>query len=159
MVWTAELILIIFAGHSSDNLIRKKRLIDHSPNPVIIRSIAQVPYFARILRNDKIECGSTILTRNIVITAASCFTNPGFYQVSTGSHNKHFGNTFHNITLRHVHRDYVPRDLRNNLALLVIWPHIDFTNTPLEPIPRHNGVLYGISFGTFSGFGCIHVER
>ena len=117
-------------------------------------NINEVPYIVNIRKNGKHSCGGSILSSEIILTAAHCIDQPGNYTISSGSL---YGNqgTSHNIIRIAVHPNYYKRAFANDLALLTIIPPIDLIHSLNRKITIFNGNVLPESLGAISGWGCI----
>ena len=151
------MICIIFA--ENDILVRKKRLIDLTPFPNIIRNMSRVPYIVSIVKNEESFCGASILEPNILITAAYCVSeDDANYRILSNSVYRNHG-IEHNITNKIIHQGYHPASMSHNIALLVIHPPIDLLRSNNRKIHLFNSQESISPEGTLSGWGCIHIER
>ena len=88
-----------FADYSSELHIRKKRLLDQSPNGGRSVQLTMAPYIVNILRNGVRHCSGTILHPDIILSVISCTWTPFPVSVSILSNSpmRNEG-THHNIT-------------------------------------------------------------
>ena len=130
-----------------------KRVIDeniYGGRPVPIR---EVPYIVNIHKSRMRHCGGTILTSQIVLTAANCFRNRNAsYNVLSSSPYADIGN-HHNIVKIIIHPDFKWNDLEADLAILIIWPEINFVRSASRRIELYNGHIPPNSYGKISGWG------
>ena len=82
-----KLIRIFSAEESSSLHIRKKRVIDLTPNGGEPIQLLRAPYIVNILKNGRSHCAGTILDANIIITIPSCIVQiPGVkYRILSNS--------------------------------------------------------------------------
>ena len=117
--------------------------------------IQQVPYIVNILVNGVSNCGGSILTPKIVITAAHCvFMNHVTYHILSGSEKINSG-VQHNITGKLIYPYYNPHMSGNDIALLKISPPIEFIYSHNQRIELYRGNIPSGTLGTFSGWGHI----
>ena len=121
-------------------------------------SIELVPYMVNIQRDNDSICGGSILTPNNILTAAHCLVDAAMhYRVLSGSKYKNRG-TPHKIIKKIVHPGFVLSSYKNDLALIVISPPIDFIHSPNRGIQLYNGSLPSENpYGTFTGWGCCRI--
>ena len=117
-------------------------------------NINQVPYIVNIRRNGQRTCGGSILSPEIILTAAHCIEIPGNYTILSGSSNRNQGIS-HNIIRITVHPHYNRRAFANDLALLTIIPPIDLIHSPNRKITFFNGNVLSETLGEVSGWGCM----
>lgn len=147
---------------SSDLHIRKKRIIDNSQHPTIVKSIKEVPYVVSIHKNENLICGGSILSSYLILTAVTCIGDAQEYHISSGSSNVSLG-IRHEIRRKILYAPVNTISEEKNLLLLIIYPPIDFRNSPSRPIELHSGaislksLLGARTYGTLSGWGCINL--
>ena len=151
---------IILTDKLSNLLIRKKRVFDPTPHGNRPVDLVHVPYIVYIEEDGEYVCGGSILASNIIATAAHCIDQlNSTYNVKSGSSHVR-GGIFHNITMKLIHPEYkFHSSLANDLALLVIHPHIDFRHSNNREILLFRGHLQPNIHGTFSGWGCHAIRR
>ena len=143
----------ILSDRSGDVQIRKKRLIDTVSNRYIPTDIDKEPYVVNILKDGIPNSAGSILGPHIIITAAH--SSWGFdISILSGSSNVNRGQP-HSVTMTITHPHYNNRTFRNDLALLVISPRIDFEHSANKPISLFIGNLPPNSHGIISGWGRI----
>ena len=135
--------------------VRKKRVINETPNENKPVNIQQVPYIVNILHDGISHCAGSILTERFILTAAHCFLNThAIYKVLSGSSRSNQGKP-HNIIRTLVHSEYRANANLNDIALIFIFPPIDFTRSPNRKIGLHSARLPPPNtLGTVSGWGC-----
>ena len=151
---------IILTEKSSNLLIRKKRVFDPTPNGNQPVDLVHVPYIVSIEEEGQYICGGSILASNIIATAAHCVDEPNVtYKVKSGSSHVVYG-ILHNVTRKLIHPQFNFHTLfTNDLALLVIEPHINFRHSQNREISLFNGHLPPNTLGVFSGWGCHGFRR
>ena len=147
----------ILAEESSDILVRKKRIIDKTENGNKPVAIENVPYIVNVLENRIPNCAASILSPNIVITAAHCVEDNSNYTILSGSSFINRGNR-HRVTKIQFHPERLKKGDENDLALLTIFPPIDLVHSPNREISLYNGDIPPNTYGTISGWGCTHVK-
>ncbi|XP_014355150.2 proclotting enzyme [Papilio machaon] len=88
-------------------------------------SAHKFPFIASVHVNNEFVCGGSIIARCVVITAATCLENdedlsskpqPVFVRVGSDYANR--GGKKYQVTAVHIHSEYDPTNLVNNLAIL-----------------------------------------
>ena len=149
---------MINSEESSDLHVRKKRIIDLSLNRDQPMMTEKVPYIVNILQNGVSACGGSILSTNIVLSAAHCFLERKVkYSLLSGSRYVDRG-VLHKIMRKIIYPEFRAHMLANDLALLIISPNIDLVHSPNRQITLYNGIVRPNTIGTFSGWGLSHVE-
>ena len=138
--------------------MRKKRLIDKTPNGDRPISIIEVPYVVSIIRRGYNFCVGSILSPTLIISAAHCVFAHGIYGILSNSSRGNRG-IFHFITSKIIHPEYHPPRVSNDLVLLQISPAIDFQRSINREISLFSGSLPPSSHGTISGWGCHHINE
>ena len=142
----------------SDTLVRKKRIIDDSSDSAQVRGIQEVPYIVNILKDGESFCGASILSRNILLTAAYCVHDDhAVYVILSNSIYRNIGLP-HRIEIKYIHDHYNSTNMANNLALLVISPPIDLVNSHNRHIELYKRRGRIPSHGRLSGWGCTHLN-
>ena len=153
-----KLICIMIVEKSSDLHIRKKRLIDKTPYANSAVRIQDIPYIVNVHKNGTPECGGSILSPQIILSAAHCFQSLAEYSIRSGSSYADRG-IVHNIIRQIPHPHYHPRLWSYDLILLIIDPPIDFEHSPNRPITLYNGHIPPNTVGIVSGWGCTKITR
>ncbi|XP_033217498.1 trypsin eta-like [Belonocnema kinseyi] len=139
---------------SSSLIIRKKRLIDTRPKGNKPAKIEKVPYIVNLQRDGANQCGATILSEKIALTAAHCLRRKNAtYTIISGASNIEKG-THHKVVKRIVNPDFHAPKFPNDLALLFVEPPFDLVHSPNRNISLHRGKLVPGTKGVFSGWGC-----
>ena len=142
--------------------MRKKRVINRIPNENQPTEIQHVPYIVNILKNGESDCAGSILHPLIIATAAHCVDSNAIYTILSGSSNVRRG-TPHNVTHIIIHPHYHPHVFSDDLALVYIWPPIDFETSPNKIITLYNnGHGYSLpsnTEATVSGWGVHHLSE
>ena len=147
-------IYILVSDKLSELHVRSKRVIDKTQNGNRQVSLRQLPYIVNILEDGESDCGGSILSPIIIITAAHCVFQNGFtYSILSNSPSKDRG-ILHNVTRKILHPLFDRQRVINDLALLVIHPPINFHTSQNEPIELYSGRLPRNPMGTVSGWGC-----
>ena len=109
--------------------------MDKTENGRQSMAIERFPYMANIERNGFYICSGAILWNHIIITAAHCFkSQSGNYVIRTGSAELKHGD-LHKITGIFFHPDLNMTSSRSDIALVIIYPPVDFKNSLSRPIP------------------------
>ena len=153
-----KLIWIMIAEKPSDLYIRKKRLIDKTPHANSLATIQNIPYIVSVHKNGIPNCGGSILSPHIILSAAHCFQSLAEYSIRSGSKYAERG-TPHYIIREIPHPHYHPRLWSYDLILLIIDPPIDFERSPNRPITLYNGHIPPNTVGIVSGWGCTRITR
>lgn len=98
-------------------------------------SLKKHPYFASILYNKDNICAGSLISKNIVVTAAHCVIGKSSrnLQVRLGSSKpKKGGHVFYISTIK-VHENFDDISYSNDIALLVICGSAKFSDT-IQPI-------------------------
>ena len=142
----------------SDTLVRKKRIIDNSPNPHLVHGIHEVPFIVNILKNGESFCGASILSPIILLTAAYCvYDDDASYIILSNSIFRNAGIP-HHIERKYIYPHYNSTNMSNNLAVLVISPPIDLVNSHNRHIELYNRRGRRPTMGMLSGWGCSYLE-
>lgn len=117
--------------------------------------IQEVPYIVNILVNGITNCGGSILTSELVLTAAHCVNIKNVtIKILSGSEYADRG-IEHNLTGKLIHPHYRKSISGNDIALLKISPPIDLIHSHNRKIELYKGNVPLRTFGTISGWGCI----
>ena len=100
--------------------IRKKRVIDSTPNGGIPIHLERAPYIVNILENGRSNCAGTILDADIIITIPNCIDErPGVtHTILSNSALKNNG-TPHHITKRSLNAQLGFRNFLNYFVFLI----------------------------------------
>ena len=121
--------------------------------------LEQIPYIVELLKNGKLACGASILTENIILTAAHCMIQPGVtYKIRSDATERNMGK-YHIIKNLLIYPHYDERKYLGDLALLYIFPPINFFRSLNRRINLYNGPLEPNINSSFSGWGCIDIDR
>lgn len=150
---------VFFSEELSDLRVRKKRTINNSIYGSRGVTIEQVPYIVNIQKYGYSGCAGSILSPNIILTAAHCVHDGfvGIYKILSGSSLRNRG-IIHNVRKIIVHPGYHWPFYIDDLALLDIFPPIDINFSPNREIRLHRGLLSPNYFGTLSGWGCTYIS-
>ena len=132
--------------------IRKKRIIDKTPNgnrPVTLR---QVPYVVSVQENGSNECVGVILSPKFILTAAHCVVENSTFNILSNSPSSDRG-IDHIISWKIIHPHFRQYYFPNDLALIIISPLINFHTSRNKPIKLYNGFLPRNPQGTITGWG------
>ena len=148
-------LFIIFA-ESSNLHVRRKRIID--PTWHRNQNLTQhVPYIVNIIIDGIPHCAGSILLAHIILTAAHCVNHDlSHYRVLSGSQFANQGIP-HNITRKILHPNYGADTFTNDLALLIIYPPINFYNLFNQIIEVNRVPVQPNTFGIVSGWGCSEI--
>ena len=158
--WPNFIVPFYIAEKSLDLHVRKKRLIDRTPNANKPVPIEQVPYIVSITKNGEHACGASILLSNILVTAAHCLESNArntYFRILSGSARISQGKR-HNITKVLFHPLRTSKGYTHDLALLTISPPIDLVYSRNRKISLYNGRVPPNSFGTISGWGRVKIN-
>ena len=106
--------------------------------------------------NGILNCGASILSPVVLITAGHCVIENAEYTILSGSAIKSEG-IRHKIIEKIFHPNLNTISYVNDLALLKIRPPIDFIYSHNRRIELFDGNVPLNTFGTLSGWGCTHV--
>ena len=119
--------------------------------------IHEVPYIVNILLDGVPNCGASILSSNMLLTAAHCVWKANNkYSILSGSEYINSGMK-HNIIGKLIHPHYERRRymIVNDLALLKMFPDIDLIHSHNRRIELYNENVVPGTPATISGWGCI----
>ena len=109
--------------------------------------IDEVPYIASLRKNSLAICGASILSPNILLTAAHCFSineNHITYNILAGSAYRNFG-SYHAIKNLQIYPDYNTSGHVHDLALIFVFPPIKLVGSHNQKIEFYNGPLLLLS--------------
>ncbi|XP_058122977.1 transmembrane protease serine 9-like [Anopheles ziemanni] len=121
----------------------------------------EIPYAVGLMIQQPIGnrfCGATLVSTNYVLTAASCFVNPGSTTVLLGASNM---NDVEDIVMANaviLHQAYVPSQNLNDLALVQLSRPANISNyVRLARLPnwRQADSLFTNQLATISGWGAL----
>ncbi|XP_033229912.1 trypsin-7-like [Belonocnema kinseyi] len=140
------------SDESSDYLVRKKRLIDRTPDGNRPVSIQQVYYIVNLEENGLHVCAGSILSEFVIITAAHCLDRPARYTVRSGSAHVKRGLS-HNIIRILRYPRARPFTFQSDFTLLTIEPSINLVHSPNRQINIYNGHIPPNTLLLTSGWG------
>ena len=135
------------AEETFDLHVRKKRLIDLTPEGNMPIYYTRVPYLAHIKRYGKLNCAGSILSPHHILTTNECIFEPkSAYRITTIARSAVTASN-HSI-MQVINR---PGYLLNDLVLIAIYPPIIFDHPVPRNIELHEGPLPQNTIGTISG--------
>ena len=144
--------LIILAEKTSIPRVHHNYGINQIPNEERLLRLREVPYIVNIQKNGHFNCVGSVLTDEVILTAAHCFREENAaYDILIGSMYVD-GRIRHNITYKIIYPHFNPRTLEDDLALLLIYPKINLIQSYLREIELYNGNLPVNAHGTLSGW-------
>lgn len=114
----------------------------------------QFPYQAYIKLNKikRLVCGGAIVSKNLVITAASCFVYGTSVKVVVGSDDRRKGIKYEAAEVI-IHKDYNSTTLLNNIALVKTVEEIKFSADLVQPIAIRRTPVDTGALSVTSGWG------
>ncbi|TMW39238.1 hypothetical protein DOY81_015682, partial [Sarcophaga bullata] len=114
--------------------------------------INTVPYLAQILEDGSQICGSAILSKYWIITAAHCLEDVGELTIITGSSIRSKGGQLHKVKKSIMHENYDSLTSDNDIGLIQLEEPIQFDELqqPIEIYnkePKADDSLYITGFG------------
>ncbi|XP_063233624.1 transmembrane protease serine 9-like [Bacillus rossius redtenbacheri] len=130
----AEDITGLVNGTVPQNEDAGKVYVEHEEERIIAGSPAtqgQIPWQALLILGGTGLCGGSLISNQIVLTAAHCVQGVASFQITLGSTSRQFaqaGTVSQATRLVLVHAAYNPRMLANDIALLRLPAGVAFTN-------------------------------
>ena len=125
------------------------------PNANPETTIQEIPYIVNILKNKTPWCSGAILSPNIVLSAAHCFSDKNaHYHVLSNSDHRTLGRPHFVLTII-THPGFHPPSFKNDLALINIFPKFDLKYSFNRKIELRNIPIHPNEMGSLSGWGCI----
>ncbi|KAB5426717.1 serine protease [Phocaeicola vulgatus] len=99
-------------------------------------------------------CGGTIIDQQWVVTGAHCIGGDRPYYVRVGSTQHASGGYIYNVTKAHVHPEYNPRNVDNDIALLHLSEPVTINSRALAAdLPEEDSKVETGDVVTVSGWG------
>ncbi|KAJ8684100.1 hypothetical protein QAD02_019892 [Eretmocerus hayati] len=157
-ITTAILAIAAFIGVYSVaadfSKLRQSRLIGGTISPA--------PFLVSLQRSRRHFCGGSMISANVVLTAAHCVDNVGVdsIRVRVGSWYVTSGGTLHNVSRKIIHEKYIQLtrvNLLNDIALLELNEPIKISGSS-NPIPIYssNKIIPEDSIATAFGWGALY---
>lgn len=123
-------------------------------------TIEEFPYTVSLEFDSNFRCGGSILSSNLIVTAAHCINKthgPSYYQVRAGSSHVEKNGSVHWIRDYHLHNQLISNSslLGYDLAVLRLENAIELDNKTKRSISLADGIQVVGSIATASGWGSL----
>ncbi|XP_052841180.1 trypsin alpha-3 [Drosophila gunungcola] len=98
----------------------------------IATSIEQHPWQVSVQRSGAHFCGGSIISNNIIVTAAHCLVSPSTasnLRIRAGSHNRIYGGVLIQVAAIKIHEGYNTKTLVNDIGVMRLQSKLTFGST------------------------------